>query len=335
MSKKRNTRVKSLHIVLVIYIMLFSVWWTYLLLSKNDDAYNTRIELLKAEMKGENSYNESTFESTAMYKDLVKKKISQRRMIFAEAMVYFVILLIGVWLVYRSFRQEIILAKQQRNFLLSITHELKSPIASIRLALDTLLKRAEMLKPEMVQKLSRNGISEAERLHDLVNNILLAARLDSGLQLTPGDVDLEHFLSKRIAQLQSKYPAVNFNLNTIGNIPTIQADENALTSISLNLMENAVKYCPNGCTIDVHLQTKNNHLILEVADKGIGIPDEEKPKIFQKFYRVGSEDTRKTKGTGLGLYIVKSLVEVHKGNISVRDNQPKGSIFSVELPLAN
>jgi len=314
--------------------MLFSVWWTYLLLSKNDDAYDTRIELLKSEMIHANAYDVTTFQSTANYKELIRKKVSQRRMIFAEAMVYFIILIIGVWLVYRSFKQEIRLARQQRNFLLSITHELKSPIASIRLALDTLFKRADKLKPELIQKLSRNGISEAERLHDLVNNILLAARLDSGLQLSPGDVDLVFFLNKIIIQLDTKYPNVEFNFNADSDIPTIQTDENALTSISLNLIENAVKYCPSGCTIDVNIKTDNTHVILEVADKGIGIPDEEKAKIFQKFYRVGSEDTRKTKGTGLGLFIVKSLVHVQKGNISVRDNEPKGTIFTVKLPLA-
>ena len=329
---KKSNRIKTIYIVLVAYIVLFSAWWTQLLLSKNADSYNTRIELLEAKMQIRGNYNAATFTQSAPYEMLISDRDRQRNMIIGEASVYFVILLVGIWMVYRSFRQEILLARQQRNFLLSITHELKSPIASIRLILDTFVKRT--LKPAQTQRLASNGIKEAERLHTLVNNILLAARLDNRFEMSLGEVNIIEFTKDVLGQLRSKYPDARFNMKVEGDIPVIQADMNALTSVELNLLENAVKYCPTDKEIDVLIKRVNGSVLLEVADHGIGVADEEKQKIFEKFYRVGSEDTRKTKGTGLGLYIVKSLVEAHKGTISIRDNEPNGAVFSVKLPIA-
>jgi signal transduction histidine kinase len=99
----------------------------------------------------------------------------------------------------------------------------------------------------------------------------------------------------------------------------------------MNLFENAIKYSPPHSTIKIFLKKRGNGVILSVVDEGAGIPAEEKEKIFLKFYRIGSEETQKTKGTGLGLYIVKYLVEKHGGKILVKDNVPKGSIFEVIL----
>ena len=332
MNERRKKSIKTLNILLVVYVILFAFWWTHLLLSKNGEVYDVQIELLKAQQQINGEYNKDEFTKTVLYQEIIQKKTRQQNMIFAEGVVFFMILMIGMWYVYRSFRQEMRLAQQQRNFLLSITHELKSPIASIRLILDTFKKR--VLKPEQTQKLARNGISEAERLHALVNNLLLAARLDSGMSVTLADIELKPFLMKTVNQLQDKYPSAIINFRADAYIPSIKADENAMTSIALNLLENAIKYSSDDCEIDITVRNKQNAVSIEIADKGIGIPDDEKAKIFDKFYRVGSEDTRKTKGTGLGLYIVKSLLKVHKGSISVKNNYPQGTIFKVQLPIA-
>lgn len=330
MIDKRRTRIRTLYIILIAYVILFSGWWTYLLLSKNADVYDTKVELLKAQLANENLSYANNFAQTVEYKEIIRKKNRQRNMIIAEGIVFFVILMIGVWFVYKSFRQEMKLAAQQRNFLLSITHELKSPIASIRLILDTFIKRN--LKQEQIQRFAKNGVKEATRLLRLVNNILLAARLDSGFHMSKGDVDIKVLIRDIVDQLQDKHPNTLFSLQMDKTIPMIQADTVALTSIALNLLENAVKYCPPDTHVDVTLKHDHNNIILEVADEGAGIPDEEKSKIFEKFYRVGNEDTRTTKGTGLGLYLVQSLVAEHDGTISVRDNKPTGTIFSVKLP---
>jgi signal transduction histidine kinase len=101
-----------------------------------------------------------------------------------------------------------------------------------------------------------------------------------------------------------------------------------------NLLENAVKYTPSDSVIHVRLSSDQNQVVLQVIDNGKGVPDSEKRKIFSKFYRIGDEDTRATKGTGLGLYLTKRIVKQHKGHITVRDNQPRGAIFQITLPCA-
>ncbi len=303
-----------------------------MLLSKNADVYDTKVELLKAQLETENASFSDNVEQTVAYQEIIQKKHRQRNMIIGEGIFFFVVLLIGVWFVYNSFKQEMKLAAQQRNFLLSITHELKSPIASIRLILDTFIKRD--LKQEQIQRFAKNGVKEATRLLRLVNNILMAARLESGFHLSKGDLDIKTLTRDIVDQLQDKHPNTLFSLQMDREIPIIQADTVAITSIALNLLENAIKYCPEDTPIDVSVKCQNDFIILEVADEGAGIPDKEKTKIFEKFYRVGNEDTRTTKGTGLGLYLVESLVKEHDGKISVRDNQPTGTIFSVKLPVS-
>ena len=104
------------------------------------------------------------------------------------------------------------------------------------------------------------------------------------------------------------------------------------TSVVINLIENAIKYSSAGGSVDISLQENGNDIILQVKDEGYGIPDSEKKKVFEKFYRVGNEDTRKTKGTGLGLFIVSRFVEIYKGKIDLLDNTPKGTVFSLSFP---
>ena len=108
-------------------------------------------------------------------------------------------------------------------------------------------------------------------------------------------------------------------------------DEIAIKSIILNLLENAIKYSDENPDISIVLSSDQQQILMKISDKGIGISDKEKELVFNKFYRSGSEETRKTKGTGLGLFIVKYLVNQHFGKISIYDNQPKGSIFEIKF----
>ena len=130
-------------------------------------------------------------------------------------------------------------------------------------------------------------------------------------------------------------PNVRFSARFDGESNFIVADPTAITTIAFNLLENAVKYSPPGeAEVQIIVRQKRGRVFFKVADKGIGIPDEDKGRIFEKFYRIGSEDTRKTKGTGLGLYIVKQIVKAHNGSIVVRNNVPSGSVFEITLPVA-
>ena len=120
MNERRKKSIKTLNILLVVYVILFAFWWTHLLLSKNGEVYDVQIELLKAQQQINGEYNKDEFTKTVLYQEIIQKKTRQQNMIFAEGVVFFMILMIGMWYVYRSFRQEMRLAQQQRNFLLSI-----------------------------------------------------------------------------------------------------------------------------------------------------------------------------------------------------------------------
>ncbi|NUO03455.1 MAG: ATP-binding protein, partial [Saprospiraceae bacterium] len=136
-----------------------------------------------------------------------------------------------------------------------------------------------------------------------------------------------------VQKLQEKYPTVRFQFKENAPVGIVNADKSGLTSVAINLLENAVKYSPEPAEIEVRLARKNGTIEFEVADNGIGIEDKEKIRIFEKFYRIGNEDTRQTKGTGLGLFIVKEVIRAHGGDIVILNNQPKGSIFRVTLPI--
>src|SRR5699024_8124737 len=115
----------------------------------------------------------------------------------------------------------------------------------------------------------------------------------------------------------------------------VEGDVLMLQIVCSNLIENAQKYAPDGTEVFIRLFKKENNAVLQIKDEGEGIPKEEKTKIFNRFYRIGNENTRKTKGTGLGLFLTKKILAQHKGNIVVKDNVPSGSIFEVTLPVVS
>jgi signal transduction histidine kinase len=312
--------------------MTASVWWSYLLLNQNEKLCEARLDALGLQKVTYGSMTQNTFEDSDIYKSLIVDFERQKLMIMGEGSVFFVVLLIGIGFMNRSFRKEVALARQQRNFLLSITHELKSPIASIKLALDTFMKRPS-LKPEQIKLLTKGALTETERLHNLVNNILLAARIETSFEISPEPLNFSDLILQNLKQVRTKFPNVRFNFQSNGDLSMIHGDRFALNSIIVNLLENAVKYSPKGDEVFIQLNENGKFLNFDVADKGVGVADEDKERIFEKFYRVGNEDTRKTKGTGLGLFIVKNMVTAHKGSIEIIDNQPIGTIFKVNLPI--
>jgi signal transduction histidine kinase len=258
----------------------------------------------------------------------------QRWMILGEAGVFVISLMIGIWLINRGYYKEIMSAQQRRNFLLSITHELKSPIASVKLVLETLKKR-KTLGPDHVDKLCENGLREADRLNNLVSDLLLASRVEAAYQAHPEWIDLEEMLSEIVEKKRISHPEALISLEFEPSGLWAEADHLGLQAIAVNLIENAVKYSPQPARIDIRvfLDKEKKSICLQVGDQGIGIPENEKKRIFEKFYRIGNEDTRKTKGTGLGLYIVDQIVRLHKGKIILSDNTPRGTIFQLELPV--
>jgi signal transduction histidine kinase len=261
---------------------------------------------------------------------LVKSRPGSLAMIMGEGSVFIIVLFAGAYSLHKSINRERKLQDQKRNFLLSVTHELKSPLASIKILLQTIQKRD--LSKEQVLDFIGKSLRDIERLDDMVENMLLASKIDNQSYTFPkAKFNLSVLVDSVVNRLQITKCEGTQQIIDAEIEPKIEVtgDKFALTSVVTNLIENAIKYSGPCETVDVKLFSRDGKVFFEVADRGIGIADHEKNRIFDKFYRVGSEETRNTKGTGLGLFIVKQVLEHHEASIKVKDNRPAGSIFEV------
>ncbi|HEY1025103.1 MAG TPA: HAMP domain-containing sensor histidine kinase, partial [Sphingobacteriaceae bacterium] len=251
---------------------------------------------------------------------LIIDAVPQRKgMILGEGAVFLFLFFIGAYQLHRAISKERKVQNQQKNFQLSVTHELKSPLASIKLYIETILKRD--LNKDQQQTFLKNSLKDIERLDDLVENMLLATKIENHTYSFPKEeFDLSALVEKIADRLQVHTCSTQILKLDVQRDIQIYADKFALTSVITNLIENAVKYSPPCEDVDVKLERNANKICFTVADKGIGIGDAEKSRIFEKFYRVGSEETRKTKGTGLGLFIVKQVLDNHNASIKVKNN---------------
>lgn len=317
----KGSRPLFIFYLLVAYVFVQFAWWTFSMFQLNNEISGLKNELNL--LKGESA------EQIAIQGNEINAKLHKRWvMISSEGAVFIGLLLLGIFQVRKTFKKETELADRQRNFLLSVTHELKSPLASAKLQLQTLQKR-ELDKEKQTEIIS-NAIADTDRLNNLVENILLAAKIDnSTFQLHPERTELSSYITENMNQMIRLF---NYNQKVVLDIDPgiyLDIDRTSFPSIIINLFENAVKYSPGNSTITLSLKKQNNTVILAVKDEGSGIPETDKEKIFEKFYRAGNEDTRRTKGTGLGLYIVKHIAGQHHAIVNVRNNSPKGSIFEV------
>lgn len=318
---------------IILYMLLAFGWWSILLLRKNEEAHLARVNELsyRAALQNGNT-RPGDFENTEVYARLRDEFERGQRMIIGEALLLVFSLTGGIFMLYRSLRKEISAAEQQRNFLLSITHELKSPLAGIRLILETFQKRRE-LAPAIQEKLSTNALAETDRLTALVNDLLLSAKLENVYDINEEMLDLGELIQDAAERVAMKYKTANIHVDIDPDAGRVKGDRLGLTSVAVNLLENAAKYSQPDPVIHTSLQKGGAHeVVWEVSDNGMGIPDREKRRVFAKFYRVGNEDTRTTKGTGLGLFIVKQLVDKHGGQLELADNEPRGTTFRIYLP---
>jgi len=261
---------------------------------------------------------------------LVTLQPQRTAMILGEGSMFVIVFTAGAISLHKSIKKERRLQEQKKNFLMSVTHELKSPLASIKLLLQTIQKRD--LTKQQVHDFINKSLLDIERLDDMVENMLLASKIDNRSYTFPkAQFNLSALVDNVVNRLQLNKCDLTQQLINAEIEPKIEitGDKFALTSVVTNLIENAIKYSGPCEVVDVKLYSKDEKIFLEVADHGIGIADVEKPRIFDRFYRVGSEETRNTKGTGLGLYIVKEVLNQHEASISVKDNNPTGSVFEV------
>ena len=320
-SRPKKSRPLFWFYILLVYVLLQFSWWTYSMFELNTENIRLKTELNL--LTGESPEAIIT-NGNAMNAKLHKRWV----MISSEGAVFIFLLLLGGYVIRKTLKKETALAQQQKNFLLSVTHELKSPIASTKLQLQTLQKHE--LDRQKQHEIIANAISDTDRLNNLVENILIAAKIENSVfTLHKEKYNLSEYVYEGMQQTIGLF---NYKQKVVLDIEKdifMFIDRTSFPSIILNLFENAVKYSPQDSTITISLKKQNDKIVLSVSDQGQGVPHSEKDNIFHKFYRLGNEDTRKTKGTGLGLYIVNYLVEQHNGTVTVKDNSPQGSVFEV------
>lgn len=317
---KKIKRIYVIYWVLLAYIIAALVWWFIALMQQNQQIFYIR----KAELnKSENNYS---IKLSAIEAER-KRKIAQY---IGEGSIFFLLIIAGAVFVFRAIRRQLKHSQQQQSFMMAITHELKTPIAVAKLNLETLLKHK--LDESRQQRLLHNTLQEANRLNDLSNNLLLSSQIEAGGYIyNPEITDISAIAQKLVQEYVQRYPereivaSVEENINVNGDSILLQIAIN-------NLLENALKYSPKNKSIILLLRKKEANAFLSVTDNGPGIPDIEKQKIFNRHYRLGNEATKKAKGTGLGLYLVKNIILTHKGKIEVTDNPNGGSIFAITLP---
>lgn len=323
-SLRRTTFVFSM---LLLYILAAVAWW-FISLEKQ----NTNISELKYQTINIEKDSLSVIQLADKISAIKKETKKNSRKYLAEGLTFLLFIFIGASFVYRYVRRQFNLQLHKQNFMMAITHELKTPIAIIKLNLETLQKYT--LDPEKKKKLIHATLDETSRLNFLTNNILFVSQLESNNKKTANEeLDFSNLLKDCIHHFQNRFPERVF-IEHIEADADIKGDALLLQMLINNLLENAIKYSPKESPVTATLKkyksgSSTNTVELHIMDEGPGIADKEKKKIFLKFYRIGNENTLKKPGTGLGLYLCNIIAQKHNAGIFVKNNLPHGSDFVV------
>ena len=246
-------------------------------------------------------------------------------------------LILALWLVYKNMRREILLAQIKSEFVSNVSHEIRTPLAMISIFAETLFEGriSEESKKQSYYKMIND---EAIRLNKTVNKILNFSRIESGKRKFYFEpIDLQRITDSSLNEYKTQLDLNNFHYtyHKQEKIPLVLADKGALSEAINNLIDNAVKYSTVKKEIVIKSFTKNNYVIVSIQDFGIGIPEKYQNDIFDKFYRVPNNDIHNTKGTGLGLTLVKHIIDAHNGKIVLKSAENKGSTFTLYFPIYN
>jgi len=245
------------------------------------------------------------------------------------------ILVFGLILTIRLLTREMELSRMKSDFVSTVSHEFKSPLTSIR-QIAEMLHAGRVPSEERRQKYYDVLLEQSERLSLLTENVLSFAKMEEGKrEFVFERVDIETFLINIISTIQDRVRHDGFAIEAKieKSLPPIMADASAITQAVNNLIDNAVKYSGDSKKVFVRAYNDEQSVVIAVRDFGVGIKKEEMGKVFDRFYRGGDELTRTVKGSGLGLTLVKQIVEAHKGSVQVESEPGKGSVFAMKLPL--
>ena len=271
------------------------------------------------------------------YKDRSIEQDVRRLAMAKMALIGFIDLMLGagLFLVYSNVRREMHLSRLKSDFVANVSHELKTPLALIRLFAET-LELGRVPAEEKKRQYYRVIHKESQRLTLLINNILDFSRIEAGRrEYRFAATDVNRVVAEVLESYRFPIEQQGFTLESelAEDIPEIAVDKEALSQALINLVNNAIKYSSDGKFIKLETRRTGDHLRLSVSDHGIGIAPSEQRKIFEKFYRAENSLIHETKGSGLGLALVRHIAEAHGGNIEVVSAPGKGSTFTLVLPL--
>jgi two-component system sensor histidine kinase VicK len=243
---------------------------------------------------------------------------------------------VGTVYAFRDLTEEYRLEEARADFVATVSHELRTPLASIHGAANTLRSRDDHLRPKTRRDLLEIVYEQSERLHQLVDQILLANQLSSGsAHVEKRSFDPTDVAEAAVASLRRRLPGdAEVKLTAPPTLPAAAGDPERVRQVLVNLLENAYKYSPGGGHVDVGVAQADGHVRFTVRDQGLGIPRGEHERIFEKFYRLDAGMSRGVGGSGLGLFIARELVSLMEGRLWVESDPGIGSTFSFELPIA-
>lgn len=322
----KSRRLRAIFVIywiLLTYIIAALVWWFIALNNQNHMMAEYRI--------GELNNNMPSYKSAV--EKIIKNEGRKTAQYIGEGAVFFLLIIAGAIFLFRAVNKQLKQSQQQQNFMMAITHELKTPIAVTKLNLETLQKRK--LEESQQQRLIQNTLQEANRLNDLCNNMLLVSQIEEGgYKITMEQINLSVLVKNAVHDFVLRFPQRQF-IATVDPDIFIEGDLLLLQMAVNNLIYNASKYSDRNLPIAINLLVRQDSINLQIIDEGAGIADADKKKVFDKFYRIGNAATKAAKGTGLGLFLTKKIVQQHKANIFVTDNEPAGSIFTITFNAEN
>ncbi len=302
---------------MVLVAVALAVWWIIFMAQLVDE----KVEI--AQQMGA---------SREMLEQIQAQEVRRQVMLGMEGVFLILLILTGGWLIYRALVKTEELKFHQQNFLMAVTHELKTPLASIKLYLDTLQSpKIDASKKETIVPKMQDDVV---RLEHLVQNILDAGRFErSGYQLRKSDLDLSALVQDRVDAIRKVHTPIpkNVKASIQPEIP-FYGDGVALGRAIDAILENSLKYHDGNVDIAVDLVNSGGRIVLSVRDKGIGFDRKDAKAIFERFYRVGDEMTRRQAGTGLGLYLCREIIRAHGGRVDAESDGPgKGATFTIRL----
>ncbi|MCB0794031.1 MAG: hypothetical protein KDB88_04775 [Flavobacteriales bacterium] len=292
------------------YIIVQFIWWAYLLVEKEREMW-LMIDAFGLEHTGEHDRT--------------------LRMVLGEGTVFLLVLILVLILTFRAIRRDLRLARAQQNFLLAVTHELRTPLASAKLQLQTMQR--DGLTKEQRDQLNGHALEDLERLSTLTDKVLQAA--ESGRSIGRNEltvIEVGQVLRSIVRTIRAGIGRDHHFELSVAEALELRTDEVAFRSIAQNLLENAAKYSPPGSTVTIRATREPGSVALAVEDEGRGVPAGERQAIFERFYRGGDEQVRTTQGTGLGLFLSRRLARALGGEVRYEPRRPRGSIFVARFP---